>query len=320
MAYKWPSQDDMVSRTIVQLFSWRNEMTTACPIPIHDQLIDCGFAELSYFKIIILGIVQGVTELLPISSTAHLRIVPAFLGWQDPGTPFTGAVQLASFFAVMIYFRKEIANIFFGTLKSIREKNFSSTEFRLGIGIIIGTIPVGIMGLLLKSTLNAPNSPLRSIYVIGAACMVMGALFIVAEKICKHERDFSKLTFKDCLLVGLSQVAALIPGVSRSGATITTGLFLGLKRETAAAFSFILGVPVIVAAGLKQVHEMSLAGLTPHGWSVLIVGLITASIAAFIAVFGLMKYLEQRSTLIFAWYRLILGAILIAGASLGWLH
>ncbi|APJ03621.1 undecaprenyl-diphosphate phosphatase [Silvanigrella aquatica] len=294
-------------------------MTLACPIPVHGQLIDCGFADLGYFKIIILGIVQGITELLPISSTAHLRIVPSFLGWQDPGTPFTGAVQLASFFAVMIYFRKEIFNIFNGSIKSIKNKDYSSSEFRLGMGIIIGTIPVGIMGLLLKSTLNAPNSPLRSLYVIGVACIVMGAIFIVAEKICKHERDFSKLTFKDCIIVGLSQVAALIPGVSRSGATISAGLFLGLKRETAAAFSFILGVPVIVAAGLKQIEEMYKAGMTTHGWSVLAVGIITASIAAFLAVFGLMKYLEQRSTLIFAWYRLTLGFILIIGASLGWI-
>jgi undecaprenyl-diphosphatase len=294
-------------------------MTLACPVPIHGQLIDCGFVDLGYFKIIILGIVQGITELLPISSTAHLRIVPAFLGWQDPGTPFTGAVQLASFFAVMIYFRKEIFKIFNGSLKSIKNKDYSSTEFRLGMGIIIGTIPVGIMGLLLKSVLNSPNSPLRSLYVIGIACIVMGALFIIAEKICKHERDFSKLTFKDCIIVGLSQVAALIPGVSRSGATISAGLFIGLKRETAAAFSFILGVPVIVAAGLKQIHEMYNAGLSFQGWSVLSVGIITASIAAFLAVFGLMKYLEQRSTLIFAWYRLALGFILIIGASMDWI-
>lgn len=294
-------------------------MSPACPIPIHEQLIDCGFVDLGYFKIIILGIIQGITELLPISSTAHLRIVPAFLGWHDPGTPFTGAVQLASFFAVMLYFRKEIYNIFTGFFISIKNKNFKSTEFRLSLGIIIGTIPVGIIGLLLKSLLNSPNSPLRSLYVIGTACVIMGALFILAEKKCTHERDFSKLTFKDCMIVGLSQVAALIPGVSRSGATITTGLFLGLKRETAAAFSFILGVPVIVAAGLKQIHEMHNAGLSSYGWSVLIVGILTATIAAFLAVFGLMKYLEQRSTLIFAWYRLALGFILIIGATLGWI-
>lgn len=294
-------------------------MEPACPIPVHGHLIDCGFVDLGYFKIIILGIVQGITELLPISSTAHLRIVPAFLGWQDPGLPFTGAVQLASFFAVMVYFRKEIWNIFSGTMRSIQTKNFATTEFRLGIGIILGTVPVGVIGLLLKSILNSPNSPLRSIYVIGISCIVMGALFIIAEKVSKHQRDFNQLTFRDCMIVGFAQVAALIPGVSRSGATITAGLFLGLKRETAAGFSFVLGVPVIVAAGLKQVQEMYNAGLSTHGWSVLAVAILTASIAAFLAVFGLMKYLETRSTLIFAWYRLILGFILILGAGFNFL-
>ena len=124
------------------------------PVPVHGHLIDCGFVDLGYFKIIIFRIVQGITELLPISSTAHLRIVPAFLGWQDPGTPLQ---ELCNWlvFAVMIYFRKEIWNIFSGTIASVKNKIFSSTEFRLGMGIIIGTIPVGIMGLLLKSILNA---------------------------------------------------------------------------------------------------------------------------------------------------------------------
>jgi len=292
----------------------------SCPIPVHGQLIDCGFVDLGYFKVMILGIVQGITELLPISSTAHLRIIPAFLGWQDPGTPFTGAVQLASFFAVMIYFRTEITKIFLGFFQALKQKNFSSVEFRLALGIILGTVPVGLAGLLLKPILNAPGSPLRSLYVIGAACLFMGLLFLLAERYSKHVRSLEQLTFRDCLWVGLFQVGALIPGVSRSGATITAGLFLGMKREVAAAFSFILGVPVIVLAGLKEIHEMHSAGLSSYGWQVLFVGLMTASIAAFFAVFGLMKYLEHRSTLIFAWYRFVLGGVLIVGAAMGWLH
>ncbi len=290
-----------------------------CPIPIHGQLIDCGFVQLGYFKVIFLGIVQGVTELFPVSSTAHLKVVPSLLGWADPGTPFTGAVQLASFFAVMLYFKKEISNIIYKTVLSVKTKNFHSFEFRLSLGIVLGSIPVGVAGLWLKSLLNAPHSPLRSLEVIGVACLVMGALFLIAEKKCKPVRQFQELTLKDCLLIGFSQVGALIPGVSRSGATITTGLFLGLQRETAAAFSFILGIPVIVAAGAKQIHEMHQAGLSAEGWSLLAVGLFTASLAAFAAVFGLMKYLEKRSTLIFAWYRLVLGAVLLLGSALGFL-
>lgn len=293
---------------------------SSCPVSVHGHPVDCGFVDLGYLKIVVLGIVQGITELLPISSTAHLRIVPSLLGWQDPGTPFTGAVQLASFFAVMIYFRKEIGRILFGSLDAVKEKKWHSPDFKIGVGLIVGTIPVGICGLLFKSMLNRPQTPLRSIYVVGAACVIMGLLLLWVEKIAQKKRDFSQLTLKDGVLVGVAQVGALIPGVSRSGATLTAGLFLGMTRETAAAFSFILGVPVILAAGLKEIHELYLAGLNAHGWNVLGVGLLTASVAAFVAVYALMKYLETRSTHLFAWYRVALGIVLLMGASLGWLH
>jgi undecaprenyl-diphosphatase len=295
-------------------------MDFACPIPVHGHPVDCGFVELGYFKVFILGIVQGITELLPISSTAHLRIIPSLLGWHDPGTPFTGAAQLASFFAVMVYFRKEIGNIFFGTVKSIQQRNFSSFDFKLGIGILIATIPVGICGLLFAHILNRPGTPLRSLYVIGGASVVMGFLLIVAEKFSKFTRPFEKITLRDSILVGLAQTFALIPGVSRSGSTLTAGLFLGLTRETAAAFSFILGIPVIVLAGLKEILELYRAGLESHGWGILAVGIGTASVAAFLAVFSLMSYLEKKSTYLFAWYRLSLGIMLIAGSYFGWLH
>lgn len=291
-----------------------------CPMPVHGHAIDCGFVDLGYLKIIILGIVQGITELLPISSTAHLRIVPSLLGWHDPGTPFTGAVQLASFFAVMIYFRKEIARILFGFFAATKEKKWQSPDFKIGAGLVVGSIPVGVCGLLLKPILNQPQTPLRSIYVVGAACVIMGLLLLWVEKVSQKKRDFSQLTLKDGVLVGVAQATALIPGVSRSGATLTAGLFLGMTRETAAAFSFILGVPVIVAAGLKEIHELYSAHLSAYGWNLLGVGLLTASVAAFAAVYALMKYLETRSTHIFAWYRVALGLILLAGAGLGWLH
>lgn len=295
-------------------------MPVNCPIPVHNHFIDCGFETLGYFKIIVLGIVQGITELLPISSTAHMRIVPSLLGWTDPGTPFSGAAQLASFFAVMLYFRKDIASIFFGTCSSLVKKDFSSHEFKMGLGIILGTIPVCIAGLLLKSILNAPGTPFRSLYVIGGASIIMGALLIYCEKFCEHKRDLSQITLRDAILVGLAQCFALIPGVSRSGSTLTAGLMLGMKRETAAAYSFILGVPVITLAGLHEINVLHNAGLTAHGWGILIVGLVTASISAFIAVFGLLRYLEKHSTYVFAWYRMFLGIVLIVGAAMGFLH
>ena len=295
-------------------------MINACPIPVHGQAIDCGFVMLGYFKIIILGIVQGITELLPISSTAHMRIVPSLLGWADPGTPFSGAAQLASFFAVMLYFKKELQSIVVDTTKSILQKNFSSHSFKLGVGIILGTIPVCVAGLLLKSILNAPASPLRSIYVIGAASFFMGALLVVCEKTTKPTREYSEITIKDAVLIGIAQMFALIPGVSRSGSTLTAGLFLGLKRETAAAFSFILGVPVITLAGVHEIYVLYKAGLSTHGFEILFAGIATASVSAFIAVFGLLRYLEKHSTYVFAWYRMLLGVGLIVGALMGYLH
>ncbi len=295
-------------------------MAYACPIPVHGQMIDCGFVLLGYFKIIILGIVQGITELLPISSTAHMRIIPSLLGWDDPGTPFSGAAQLASFFAVMLYFKKEISSIITGTFLSIRKKDYSSHEFKLALGIIIGTVPVCIAGLLLKSVLNMPHSPLRSIYVIGFSSMIMGSLLIYCEKFCKPSRDLSQVTLRDSVFIGLAQAAALIPGVSRSGSTLTAGLMLGFKRDTAAAYSFILGVPVITLAGLHEIHVLYKAGLDAYGWSILAVGIITASISAFIAVFSLLRYLEKHSTYLFAWYRILIGIGLIIGAAIGFLH
>lgn len=295
-------------------------MAFSCPLPVHGHPVDCGFVDLGYFKVMILGIVQGITELLPISSTAHLRIVPSLLGWHDPGTPFTGAAQLASFFAVMLYFRKEIWNIVSGTWNSIQKKDFSSFDFKLGMGICIATIPVAVLGLLFAPLLNRPGNVMRSLYVIGFASFVMGLLLIFAEKYTKRIRDFQQLTIKDSVIVGMAQAFALIPGVSRSGSTLTAGLFLGMKRETAAAFSFILGLPVIVAAGAKEILELHRAGLDAHGWNVLAVGIGTASVAAFLAVFSLMSYLETKSTHLFAWYRVCMGITLIAGAYFGWLQ
>jgi undecaprenyl-diphosphatase len=295
-------------------------MINACPIPVHGQPIDCGFVLLGYFKIIILGIVQGITELLPISSTAHMRIVPSILGWADPGTPFSGAAQVASFLAVIVYFKKEISSIFFAFMNSLVKKETSSHPFKMGVGIILGTIPVCVAGLLLKSILNAPASPLRSIYVIGSASFVMGLLLIVCEKFAKPTREYEQITIRDAIWVGIAQMFALIPGVSRSGATLTAGLFLGMKRETAAAFSFILGVPVITLAGLHQIVVLYHAGLDTHGFLLLAVGILTASVSAFVAVFSLLRYLEKHSTYLFAWYRMLMGIGLLIGAYLGLLR
>ncbi len=284
------------------------------------EAIDLGFVQLGWLKVLFLGIVQGITELLPISSTAHMRIVPSLLGWQDPGSAFSAAMQMASLGAVLSYFWKDIKGLVGGTVRAIADRNYQSQDFRLTLGIIVGTIPIGIVGILLKKALNAPDSPLRGLVVIGVACIVMSLLLALAEFQGTRKRNFDQLTLQDGWWVGVAQALAIIPGVSRSGATLTAALFLGMERETAAKFSFLLGFPTVLLAGAVELHQLLKAGLDANGWFVLVVGLASASISAFIAIYGLLRYLENQSTWIFVWYRLIMGLVLIIGATTGLLH
>lgn len=289
-------------------------VTSACPSDV-----DLGFVQLGWFKVIVLGIVQGITELLPISSTAHLRIVPGLLGWQDPGSAFSAAMQLASLTAVVTYFWQDLKHLSGATLRAVLQQDYRDQDFRLAIGILVGTIPIGIAGLLLKKTLNTCHSPFRALTVVGIASIVMALLLASAEQRGKRNRDFSKLSLQDGIWVGIAQALALIPGVSRSGSTLTAGLFLEMDRETAARFSFLLGLPAIVLAGALELHTLFKAGLDLYGWMILLVGLTTASISAFAAIYGLLHYLEKRSTWIFVWYRLIMGVFLLVGVSVGFL-
>ena len=184
-----------------------------------------------------------------------------------------------------------------GTVRSIAERNYQSRDLQLTLGLIIGTLPLGILGLLLKKTLNAPNSPLRGLVVIGVASIVMSLLLALAEFQGTRERGFGKLTLKDGLLVGIAQALALIPGVSRSDSTLTAGLFLGMEREAAAKFSFLLGLPAVTLAGAIELHALFKAGLGANGWFVLVVGLTSASISAFLAIYGLLR-VESRAGII----------------------
>ncbi len=290
-------------------------VTSAC-----SSDVDLGFVQLGWFKVMILGIVQGITELLPISSTAHLRIVPGLLGWQDPGSAFSAAMQLASLTAVVTYFWKDLNRMTGATIRAIAQQDYQDQDFRLAIGLLVGTIPIGITGLLLKKTLNACNSPFRALTVVGIASIVMALLLAIAEKRGKRNREFNKLSMQDGIWVGLAQALALIPGVSRSGSTLTAGLFLEMDRETAARFSFLLGLPAIILAGALELHTLFKAGLDLYGWMILLVGLVTASLSAFAAIYGLLHYLEKRSTWVFVWYRLIMGVFLLVGVSAGFLR
>jgi len=281
--------------------------------------IDTGFVALGYAKVAVLGVVQGITELMPISSTAHMRIVPALLGWQDPGSAFSAAMQLAALAAVIAYFWRDVRDILVGSASALVRRDFSDRELRLAVGIVIGTIPIGLAGLALAKTLNTCGSPLRGLWVVGAACIVMGALLALAEVAARHQRSFERAGLLDCLLVGIAQMGALIPGVSRSGSTLTAALFLGFRREEAARFSFLLGLPAIALAGLKELAELRHAGLDAHGWAVLGVGLLIASLSAFVAIWGLLRILERYSAWPFAVYRVLIGVVLLAGVATGWL-
>ena len=282
--------------------------------------LDIGFASRDYVQIGILGVIQGITELLPISSTAHMRVVPAVLGWRDPGSAFSAAMQLAALAAVVSYFWRDVRDVVSGSVTAVRERDFTSKWFLLAVAIILATIPIGIAGLALSSVLNACDSPLRGLTVIGISCVVMAVLMAVSEFTCRHQRTVEEMRLRDALIVGIAQVGALIPGVSRSGSTLTAALFLNFKREEAARFSFLLGLPAIALAGLKELWVLHKADIPPEAWSHLFFGIVVASVSAFCAIWGLMRFLERFSTWPFVIYRAALGIFLITAVSTGFLQ
>jgi len=282
--------------------------------------VNLAFANLGWVEVIFLGIVQGITELLPISSTAHLRIVPTLLRMQDPGSAFSAAMQLASLTAVLVYFWQDLKKLTGETFRAISGQDYQSSSLRLMLGLLLGTLPIIVAGVLLKPILNAPNSPMRGLIVIGAASIIMSGLLAIAEKWKQGTRTFDNITLWDGIWVGIAQAFALIPGVSRSGSTLTAGMFLGMERQTSARFSFLLGLPAVILAGAVELHTLFQAGLCAAGWLTLLVGLISASISAFLAIWGLLSYLERHSTWIFVFYRFAMGIFLIVAVMNGWLQ
>ena len=279
--------------------------------------IDTGFVGLGYWKVAFLGVVQGITELLPISSTAHMRVVPALLGWQDPGSAFSAAMQLAALAAVISYFWSDVFELSTGSVSAIRRGDYANRDLRLTIWILLATLPIVLAGIVLAPVLNACSSPLRSLNVVGIACIALAALLACAELLARHARTLGEVRPFDAMVVGLAQVGALIPGVSRSGSTLTAALWLGLKREEAARFSFLLGLPAIALAGAKEIWELHHAHLPAHGWSILLVGLIVASISAYFAIWALMEILERVSAWPFVAYRALLGVLILLLAAAG---
>ncbi len=273
-----------------------------------------------WFQATILGMVQGLTEFLPISSTAHLKVVPVVLGWGDPGVTFTAVIQLGSIGAVIWYFWGDLSNITVGMFKSLRTRDYQSHEFRLALGIALGTIPIVFFGLLLKIFVtDLDNSPMRSMVAIAIASLVMSSLLALAEKVGTHRRDFGKLRWQDGLLMGLAQSLALVPGVSRSGSTITAGLFMNLERATAARFSFLLGIPAITLAGLVELKDLLEQNITSNEILPLLIGLISSAVFSYLAIAWLLRYLQKQDTWVFVWYRLGFGVAILGSVAFGWL-
>lgn len=272
---------------------------------------------INLFQAVVLGFIQGMTEFLPISSTAHLKFVPVFLGWGDPGVAFTAIIQLGSIAAVLWYFRQDLLHIGFGALTAIAEKNYRSQDFQLAVGIGLGTLPILFFGLLIKLLIpDFDHSPLRSLGAIAIASILMALLLGLAEKLGQRKRDFSKLRLQDGILMGCAQALALIPGVSRSGSTITAGLFIGLERSTAARFSFLLGIPAITLAGIVELLD-SLDTLNRQGLASMIVGTLSAAIFSYLSIAWLIRYLQSQNTWIFVWYRLAFGLFILGAIATG---
>lgn len=262
---------------------------------------------ISILQAIVLGVIQGLTEFLPISSTAHVLIVSRVMGWQDPGAAFTAVTQIGTESAVLIYFRKDIADILRTWLRSLTNKSVrSEPHARMGWYIIWGTLPIGILGILFKESIETTA---RNLWLVSATLIVMGLLLGYADKAAKHVRTESDITRGRALAFGLGQALALIPGVSRSGATITTGLFMGFKREVAARYSFLLAIPAVLASALLEATKI--ADDDSVSWPATIVATAIAFVVAYVVISSLMKYISTRSFMPFVIYRVGLGMVLL---------
>ena len=269
-------------------------------------------APLGLLEALVLGIVQGLTEFLPISSTAHLRVVPALLGWDDPGVSVTAAIQLGSVAAVVAYFPQDLTQVLRGISRAVRYGQRREPEARLGVAMVIGTLPILVLGLGIKLFWHAgyASSPLRSVPSIAIVSIVMALFLALAECFGPRLKQLEGVTSRDGFVVGLAQALAVIPGVSRSGSTLTASLFDGWKRADAARFSFLLGIPAISIAGLVELKS-ALGSSSGSGLMPLLVGIFSAAVVSWLAIDWLLRFLQRNSTWIFVGYRLVFGAGLL---------
>jgi undecaprenyl-diphosphatase len=270
---------------------------------------------MSIFEAIILGIVQGLTEFLPISSSGHLLIVPAIMGWPDPGAAFTAVIQRGTMAAVVIYFRKDIWNITRAFALGLvgRAKPEDSFNVRMGWYLGLGTLPIVVFGVIFKDQIETGA---RNLYLVGSMLIFFGIVLAAADIFAKHVRKIESIKPPDAVVIGLAQALALVPGVSRSGATITFGLFRGFTRKDAARFSFLLSIPAVVLSGVYELKD-AVGHSTGASTPALIVSTLAAFIVGYWSIAFLLKWLGDHTMRIFVIYRLVLGVLVIALAASG---
>ncbi|MCG8970084.1 MULTISPECIES: undecaprenyl-diphosphate phosphatase [Streptomyces] len=280
---------------------------------------------MSWFESLVLGLVQGLTEFLPVSSSAHLRLTAAFSGWHDPGAAFTAITQIGTEAAVLIYFRKDIGRIISAWTRSLTSKEMrGDPDARMGWLVIIGSVPIGVLGLTLKDQIEGPFRDLR---VTATMLIVVGVIIGIADRLAardekggrhrapKQRKELDNLGVRDGLIYGLCQAMALIPGVSRSGATISGGLFMGYRREAAARYSFLLAVPAVLASGLFELKD---AMESDHvSWGPTLFATVIAFGTGYVVIAWFMKFISTKSFMPFVWYRIALGVLIIALVAAG---
>lgn len=267
----------------------------------------------TWFEAIILGIVQGLTEFLPISSTAHILIVSQIFGWQDPGAAFSAVTQIGTEIAVLVYFRNDISRIISTWFKSLRDASLRShLDARMGWYIIIGTIPISLLGLIFS---NQIETAARNLWLVATMLIVFGVVLGVADALGSRKHDLTELNRRDGLLFGIGQAFALIPGVSRSGATISTGLALGYTRESAARYAFLLAIPAVLASGFYELTKIGKD--TNAAWGPTLLATVIAFFVGIAVISWLLKYVTTHTYKPFVLYRIILGFAVMALLAMG---
>ncbi|MEU9820793.1 undecaprenyl-diphosphate phosphatase [Pseudonocardia alni] len=268
---------------------------------------------MSWLEVVVLGIVQGLTEFLPVSSSAHLRIVSAVGFGRDPGAAFTAVSQLGTEAAVIVYFAKDIWHLFLTWVRGFRDAEVRATDdYRLAWLVIIGSVPIAVLGVLFKDQIEGVA---RNLWLVATMLIVFGVLLGLAERFGRQVKPVERITVKDGILLGFAQAMALIPGVSRSGGTITAGLFLGLTRPAIVRYSFLLAIPSVFGAGLFTLPDV-FAGDGPSGPQML-VAVLVAFVVGYAVIAWLLRFVENNTVYVFVAYRIALGVALLAALSLG---